>query len=86
MTMRDGPSRGPGESAPARFRILAQVLWNLRLLGLCLVGPVIGIVLVATIFGLTPGLFWTAGSAFLFTLSVLAVLVRAEWRRLSAEA
>lgn len=61
------------------------MLWSLRGLVLFLVGPVIGVGLVAAIFGLPQGLQLLAGIMFLFSLAILALLVRGEWRRLAGE-
>ena len=79
--MRD---RLPRMSADDR-RQARQVLWNLRGLVLFLVGPVIGVCLVAAIFGLPEGLQVLAGIMFLFSLGMLGLLFRGEWRRLSGE-
>lgn len=72
-------ARGTAEN----LRIFARACWNLRLLGLLLVGPLSGVVLAGDIFGLTSALYWTAGFFLVFTLSLFAILVRAEWSRLS---
>ena len=64
-------------------QLMAKVLWNLRGLGLFLIGPVLGVLLVAAIFGLPPGLQVVAGIMFAFSLGIYAMLIRGEWRRLS---
>ena len=69
--------------SPADRRQLLQVLWNLRGLGLFLIGPVIGVWAVAAIFGLPQNLQIMAGIMFVFSLGIYAMLVRGEWRRLS---
>ncbi len=62
-----------------------HVLWNLRVLGLFLIGPALGVALVGGIFGLPPNVLLAAVAMFLVSLSLLGVLVRAEWRRLSRD-
>ena len=86
------PERSPriGRATPRSMstedrRRARQVLWSLRGLVLFLVGPVIGVGLVAAIFGLPQGLQLLAGIMFLFSLAILALLVRGEWRRLAGE-
>lgn len=59
-----------------------RALWNLRALGLFLVGPVAGLGLVAATFGLPPALLALAGGFLLFSLSLFGLLVRGERRRL----
>lgn len=76
--MRAGPEG-------ARLRRLGRVAWNLRPLGLLLAGPLLGLGLVAGLFGLAPGLGWLAGGVLLLSLSLFGVLARGEWRRLAAE-
>ncbi len=70
-------------SAADRRRRALQVLWNLRALGLFLIGPVIGVWAGAAIFGMPRTLQMAASVMFLFSLGIYAVLVRGEWRRLS---
>ena len=81
--------RPPGSTGPRgadRLRILGQVLWNLRMLGLFLVGPGLGVALVGAIFGLAPHLYGAAAGMFGLTLGLFALLARGEWRRLRREA
>ena len=66
-----------------RRRLTLQVLWNLRALGLFLLGPVIGVWIVAAIFGMPRSLVIAAGIMFLFSLGMCTTLARGEWRRLS---
>lgn len=70
-------------SATDRWRLAGQVLWNLRGLGLFLIGPVIGVGLGAAIFGMPLPLVGAAAMVFLVSLGMYAMLVRGEWRRLS---
>ncbi len=70
-------------TAADRRRLACQALWNLRAMGLFLVGPVVGVWLGAAIFGMPRTLQLAAGVMFLFSLGVCALLVRGEWRRLS---
>ncbi len=70
-------------SAADRRRRLIQVLWNLRGLGLFLIGPVVGVWTVAATFGMPPGLQIAAALMFLFSVGIYAVLARGEWRRIS---
>ena len=63
-----------------RSRPLFEVLWNLRGLALFLVGPAVGVALGAAIFGLPQPLEIAAVVMFAFSLGVLAILGRAEWR------
>ena len=60
-----------------------RVLWNLRVLGLFLVGPVAGVLLGGAIFGLPVDLRWAAAGMFLLSVAMFGVLIRGEWRRLS---
>ena len=60
-----------------------QVIWNLRLLGLFLIGPVVGILLGGVIFGLPDDLRWAAAGGLLISLSLFGMLAKGEWRRLS---
>ena len=60
-----------------------QALWNLRALGLFLIGPVIGVWLGAAIFGMPRNLQISACVVFIFSLGMYAVLVRSECHRLS---
>lgn len=62
-----------------------RVLWNLRVLSLFLIGPALGVALGGAIFGLPTNVLWAAAAMFLVSLSLLGVLVRAEWRRLSRD-
>lgn len=78
--------RPQGTTGSGRLTILVQVAWNLRMLGLFLLGPGLGIGLVGAIFGLDPQLYPAAALMFLLTLSLFALLVRGEWRRLRVEA
>ncbi len=61
------------------------VLWNLRVLGLFLVGPIAGVVLGGAIFGMPEGQRWAAAVAFAISLSLFGILARGEWRRLSRD-
>ena len=63
--------------------LAGQAVWNLRLLGLFLLGPVLGVLLVDAIFGLPGALRLLAGCMFLFSLALFAILVRGECRRLA---
>ena len=67
-----------------RRRLALQVAWNLRALGLFLIGPVIGVWIVAAVFGMPRSLVVAAGIMFLFSLGMWASLARGEWRRLSS--
>ena len=80
--------RPPGSTDPHgadRLRILGRVLWNLRMLGLFLVGPGLGVALVGAIFGLAPHLYGAAAGMFGLTLALFALLARGEWCRLCRE-
>ena len=68
---------------PPRGRPTLRAVWNLRVLGLFLVGPVVGVALVGAVFGLPPGLVPVAGAMFLLGLALFGILVRGETRRLS---
>ncbi len=60
-----------------------RVMWNMRLSGLFLVGPGIGVALSALIFGLPTDLRWAAAAMFGLSLFLFGILVRAEWRHLA---
>ena len=68
----------------ARPRPTLQALWNLRLLALFLIGPVLGTALVGSIFGMPPNLYLLAGGMFLFAAAALFTLIAAERRRIAA--
>lgn len=70
-------------STSNRWRLALQVLWNLRALGLFLIGPVIGVWAGAAIFGMPRGLQIVACAMFLVSLGMFSMLLRGEWRRLS---
>ncbi len=72
-------------TTPDRRRLALQVLWNLRALGLFLIGPVIGVSAGAVIFGMPRGLQIIACAMFLVSLGMFSILLRGEWRRLSGE-
>lgn len=55
----------------------------MRLLGLFVVGPVAGILLVGLTFGLTSSLQRLAAAMFVFSVALLGLLVRSEYVRLS---
>ena len=61
-----------------------RAAWNLRVLALFLLGPVVGVVLVSVVFGMPEGLIRIAAVVFLFSLATFGILVRGEWRRLMA--
>ncbi len=70
-------------SATARLRLAFQALWNVRVLGLFLIGPVVGIGIGAATFGLSPTLQRAAFVMFLLPLGLYAMLARGEWQRLA---
>ncbi len=70
-------------SAANRRQLALQVLWNVRALGLFLIGPVVGVCIGAAIFGLPRPLQIAAGVMFVFSVAMYATLVRGEWRRLA---
>ncbi|CAG9297389.1 hypothetical protein EV690_0902 [Celerinatantimonas diazotrophica] len=53
-----------------------QAVWHLKAMGLFLIGPVAGIILVQCIFGLPAFLWWSAGGmgGFMFTIWMILVL------------
>lgn len=59
---------------------LIQALWNLRWMGLFMIGPALGIILVDIIFGLPAMLWWSAGGMSLFMLGLYMSLVLKERR------
>jgi hypothetical protein len=61
---------------------MLQAFWNLRMLALFLLGPILGVGLVGIIFGLPPGLYLLAGAVFLLSLGMLFSLVVTERRRI----
>ncbi|MDT7951351.1 MAG: hypothetical protein RQ966_07585 [Acetobacteraceae bacterium] len=68
-------------SAP--YRQALEVAWNLRALGLFLLGPAVGLGLGIAIFGMPRQLQIVAGVMFLFSLGMFASLARGEWRRVA---
>ena len=75
-TRRDASSGRPG-------RRVLRVAWNLRMLGLFLIGPGAGVLLGGAIFGLPTDICWLALATFGLSLALFGTLARAEWRRLS---
>ncbi len=71
---------------PRVSRRIGLALWNMRLLGLFLVGPLAGIVIAGLTFGLPPALRWTALAMVLFCLALFGLLVRGEYGRISRAA
>lgn len=69
----------------ANRRLVLKALWNLRGLSLFLIGPVIGVLLGAQIFGMPQTLQIAATIMFMFSLGIFIVLFRGEWRRLLDE-
>ena len=61
----------------------AEVIAAADRLGLFVVGPVAGILLVGLTFGLPSGLQRLAAAMFVFSLALLGLLVRGEYVRLS---
>ena len=59
-----------------------RALWNLRALGLFLIGPVVGVALGAAVFGMPGALIGVAAVMFVVSLGIFATLVRGERRRL----
>jgi hypothetical protein len=78
------PPRGHSRHLPMNTRThpMLQAFWNLRMLALFLLGPILGVGLVGAIFGLPPGLYLLAGAMFLFSLAMLLSLVVTERRRI----
>lgn len=64
-------------------RELSRAIWNMRLLGLFLVGPAMGLALVSVTFGLSAGLLRLAAAMACLSLGLLGWLVRAEYVRLA---
>lgn len=62
---------------------LRRACWNLRLAWLFATGPVVGLVPLALIFGLSVGMRLAALAMVAFTAALIAVLVRGEYDRLS---
>ena len=63
----------------ARLRLAC---WNLRFAGLFAVGPVVGLVPLALIFGFSVGMQRAAVGMVVFTAALFGILVRSEYRRL----
>ena len=66
----------------ASGRATLRALWNLRALGLFLVGPAVGVVLGELVFGMPAGLVRAAAAMSLLGLALFGLLVRGERRRL----
>ncbi len=64
-------------------RLILLALWNLRLLGLFLVGPVAGVMIGGWTFAVPVPLRWAALGMLGLSLALLAVLVRDEVGRLA---
>ena len=70
-------------ASQGRFGRALRVVWNLRALGIFLIGPVVGVFLVGMIFGMPRDLRWAAAAGFLLSLCLFGMLAKGEWRRLS---
>ena len=64
----------------ARLRLAC---WNLRLAGLFAAGPVVGLVPLAFIFGLSVGMQRAALGMVVLTAALFGILVKGEYVRLS---
>ncbi len=73
----------PADDRPGPDRLARRLLGALVLPGLLMVGPVVGVLLGALIFGLPRDLLWAALVMFLLGLALLSLLARGEWRALS---
>ncbi len=62
---------------------LRLACWNLRLAGLFAGGPVVGLVPLALIFGLSGGMRLAALAMVAFTAALIAILVKGEYDRLA---
>ena len=80
---RSGPSLVFRDGSRASIARALQALWNMRVLGLFLVAPVLGVILADAIFGLPGNIRLAAAVMFLVSLSMLGLLVRTEYRRLA---
>ena len=69
-------------TADGRAGPTLRALWNLRALGLFLIGPVVGVGLGAAVFGMPGALIGVAAMMFMVSLGIFAMLVRGERRRL----
>ena len=67
-------------------RLVLLAAWNLRLLGLFVVGPAMGALLGTLTFAMPVPLRWSALGMFGFILVLLGILVRDEVRRLARTA
>lgn len=63
-------------------RLWAVALWHMRWPAVFICGPVLGLVMVNTFFGLPGPLWLVAAGYFLFSLMLFTILVRGEVRRL----
>ena len=62
-------------------RRCARAMWDLRWAASFMVAPMLGLALVASMFGLPPALKILASAAGLLDIALLIVLLRAELRR-----
>ncbi len=62
---------------------LGEACWNMRALACLMVGPAFGLALVGAVFGLSPASARLACIAAPIALAPFALLVRAEYARLS---
>ncbi len=63
--------------------LVLRAVWNLRLLGLFMIGPVAGSLLGALTFAMPVALRWAGLGMFGLILALLGILVRGEYRRLA---
>ena len=64
-------------------RLALTALWNLRMLGLFLVGPVVGVFIGGWTFTMPVALRWIGLGMFALSLTLLGILVRDEYGRLA---
>ncbi len=62
---------------------LRLACWNLRLAWLFAAGPVVGLVPLALIFGLSVGMRLAVLAMVAFTAALIAILIKGEYDRLS---
>ena len=65
------------------LRLALTALWNLRMLGLFLVGPVVGVIIGGWTFTMPLALRWTGLGMFVLSVALLGILVRDEYGRLA---
>lgn len=73
---------GSGQQLDSKSMLLTQAIWHMRVPALFICGPVLGVLMIESFFGLPRHLWYLAAGFFLFSLVLFGILVRGEIRRI----